>query len=47
MIVVCLGDLVAFITCFVSLLLVFSMCLMVLNNEIDKEVDDAQALGYF
>jgi hypothetical protein len=42
----CLVDLIPFISCFITFLIFFSICLICLNTEIDSEVDEAQKIGY-
>ena len=36
----CLIDLVPFICCFILFVLLFSTCLIILNNEVDTEIDE-------
>jgi hypothetical protein len=46
MIEACFIELIPFITCFLMFMLFFSFSLIVLNNEIDGEVAEAEHISY-
>ena len=46
MIVTCLEDLIPFITCFLLFLVMFSVSFIVLGNEIDSEVVEAEWISF-
>lgn len=47
MISTCVIELIPFLMCFILFLLFFSFCLIILQNEIDKEVHErAEDIGY-
>ena len=47
MILLCVLDLIPFITSYMIFLIVFTVCFVVLKMEIDPEVDEAQHMTYF
>jgi len=48
MIFYCVSDLIPFIIAWLTFLIIFSICFIVLNMEIDEEVDgSAQGMNYF
>lgn len=47
MIFICIKELIPFIICFFLFLILFTLLLIVLNNDIDEEVDPVEYLGFF
>ena len=48
MIFYCVSDLIPFMIAWITFLIIFSICFVVLKMEIDEEVEDnAQGMNYF